>query len=449
MRERFRRIRDAVMGDIILNEWEYRCVRTPEFQRLHRIKQLGNAFHAYPSAMHTRFEHSLGVCYQIKKLFSQPGFFCQGVTADEEEKRLVQLAGLLHDIVHTPFKHTLDRDTAIVPEGSAMDEYAFWFEGIRNQDPVLKRDLTASRVEFMLGVLATQEEHDLPAPYKRQIIEDTLSADLLDYTRRDAYFTTGAVRQWDERVYDHIAVAPFTNKPYLVAKITDEQGKTAESAITELTNLLQVRYILNERVYFYPVKIAADSLLTKSVRGLLMSGRTGLEQFKEDCRSMSDEGLVNYLADSDIEDASLYARRLRDRRLPRVAHTVWPHQLADHQERFLGRCFRGHHSFDQWLEYEKKIAQGAGVNASDVIIYCHDPAMQKKEPNFLIQDESESPRGLRQHTRMWEEVRSIAEKHQNLWRCYVYSLDRDDEAVSRVRRAAEDVLGQVCGSDTQ
>ena len=78
------RIRDAVIGDIILNDWEEAFVRTPSFQRLHRIKQLGNAFHVYPSAMHTRFEHSLGVCYQIKKLFAQPRFFGSVACPDEE-----------------------------------------------------------------------------------------------------------------------------------------------------------------------------------------------------------------------------------------------------------------------------------------------------------------------------------------------------------------------------
>ncbi len=187
MRERAMRVRDAVVGDIILNEWEERCVRTPAFQRLHRVKQLGNAFHAYPSAMHTRFEHSLGVCHQIKKLFSQPRFFYQGLKVDEEEKRLVQLGGLLHDIVHTPFKHTLDRDTGIIPEGDAMSEYAFWFEEIRSQEPVIKRELNANRVDSILQFLGTKEAHKLPAPYMRQVIEDTLSADLLDYTRRDAF----------------------------------------------------------------------------------------------------------------------------------------------------------------------------------------------------------------------------------------------------------------------
>ncbi len=248
------------------------------------------------------------------------------------------------------------------------------------------------------------------------------------------------MRQWDERVYDHIALAPFTNKPYLVARITDEEGRTAESAITELTNLLHVRYILNERVYFYPVKIAADSLLAKSVRGLLTSGSVDFQQFKETYRHMSDDELVNYLADSDIQDVSVYAKHLKDRQLPKLAYAVKPLELAEHQEQFLGQCFRGHESFSEWLKYEREIATKAQVNTSDVIIYCHDPEMQKKEPDFLVLDEDEKLHNLKSH-RMWPEISAIATRQKNLWRCYVYSLDRDTEAMKRVTDAAKEVLG--------
>ena len=36
---------------------------TPEFQRLNDIKQLGGCSHVYPSAVHTRKEHSIGTAH--------------------------------------------------------------------------------------------------------------------------------------------------------------------------------------------------------------------------------------------------------------------------------------------------------------------------------------------------------------------------------------------------
>jgi uncharacterized protein len=53
-------IRDAVYGDIHLGALEIELIDTPEFQRLRGIKQLGTAYLVFPSALHTRFEHSVG-----------------------------------------------------------------------------------------------------------------------------------------------------------------------------------------------------------------------------------------------------------------------------------------------------------------------------------------------------------------------------------------------------
>lgn len=437
------RIRDAVTGDIILDKWEELSVRTPTFQRLHRIKQLGNAFHVYPSAMHTRFEHSLGVCYQIKKLFSHPGFFKLAPKPSKDERRLIPLAGLLHDIVHTPFRHTLERDTGILPEGNLADEYRYRIEKIKSEQVELRRVFNNERIEFLIKVLSTKHAYSLDKPYFRQIIEDTLSADLLDYSRRDAYFTTGVMRQWDERIYDHIAVALYAGKPCLVAKIIDEEGKIAESAITELTNLLYIRYVLNERVYFYPTKIAADSLLVKSLRCFLMSSNMPPEQFKDIYKDMSDEELVNFLAESDVREASFYANCLKNRELPKLAHDFKPNDLASYQKDKIAQYCRGFACLDKWLEYETKIAQKAGIGSHNIIIYCHDLDMQKKKPDFLIKDEQSECRPLQSHERMMAETKAIREKHENLWRCYVFSLDKSKECQKKVEIAAKEVLSDL------
>jgi hypothetical protein len=447
MNERAMRVRDAVFGDIILNDWEEACTRTPSFQRLHRIKQLGNAFQAYPSAMHTRFEHSLGVCNQVKKLFSQPRFFLEGKKPDVSEQRIVQLAALLHDIVHFPFKHTLDRDASILAEEDPVKEYGYWIDRILSEQHYLKNELKHETIDSLLNILtiSSKESDKLKSPYQKQIIEDTISADLLDYSRRDTYFTIGSVKQWDERVYDHIAIVDYLGKPHLGARVLDESRKRTQSAITELTNLLQVRYLLNERVYFYPVKIAADSLLAKSVRGLINSGFDA-KKFKELIKGMSDEEVVNFLiAKKKIPDVNLYATNLKNRELPKAAFSIGVDQLqkmAIHQQNYLGRCFRGQDNLDKWLEYEYKIAKSAGVPQNSVIIYCHDPDMQKKEPHFLVDDE-DGLQDVQANLMMRSEVTFIAGKHQNLWRCYVFSLNREPKIIEKIKKAANECFANL------
>lgn len=422
------RIRDAIHGDIFFTDLEEYCIRTPVFQRLHRIKQLGNVYHVYPSATHTRFEHSLGVCHQVKKLLTH--IKASETTLSDDEKNLLELAGLLHDIIHTPYKHTLERDSGIFREPPLENQYRKRFDQMKLQSKLKNGD-----IEFLIRVLAIKDPYQLDKPYQAQLIQDTLCADLLDYARRDTYFT-GIRRDYDERIYNHIAIVSFKEKPCLVVKITDERGVPTESAITELINLLEIRYVLNERVYFYPPKIAADSLLVKAFRLLLTHQDINPDVFD----GMSDENLLNYLLTSEYEDVKSLAERLMNRVLPALAYQV----KRDVPEALFSKMvtyFRGHDSLQKSLENEKKIAQLAGTDPNDIIIYCHDPEMQKKKAKLeiLIIDETGIPQFADVHWRR-DEFEMLSKKHQNLWRCYVFSLNRDEETLKKVKKAAEEVL---------
>jgi len=67
-------IRDAVHGDIELGPLEVELIDTPEFQRLRGIKQLGTAYLVFPSAVHTRFEHSLGTSWMAHRILAAVRF---------------------------------------------------------------------------------------------------------------------------------------------------------------------------------------------------------------------------------------------------------------------------------------------------------------------------------------------------------------------------------------
>ena len=56
-------IQDRVHGMITLHGLLVAVMDTAEFQRLDRIRQLGGCFYVYPSATHTRKEHSVGVAH--------------------------------------------------------------------------------------------------------------------------------------------------------------------------------------------------------------------------------------------------------------------------------------------------------------------------------------------------------------------------------------------------
>ncbi len=108
-------IKDVVHGYIYFNEDLISIINSPEFQRLKNIRQTSyNSL--YPSSLHDRFTHSLGVYFLGEYAFDH---FKKNVTYDykNEVKTLLQdfwdnaksiflLACLLHDIGHSPFSHT-------------------------------------------------------------------------------------------------------------------------------------------------------------------------------------------------------------------------------------------------------------------------------------------------------------------------------------------------------
>ena len=83
-------------------------IDTPEFKRLHNLRQLGATYLVYPSSNHTRFEHSLGVSHLAKKLLLSLKEKNPDKNITDELIELVQIAGLIHDIGHGPFSHLYD-----------------------------------------------------------------------------------------------------------------------------------------------------------------------------------------------------------------------------------------------------------------------------------------------------------------------------------------------------
>src|SRR5438309_4459710 len=76
-------------------------VDAPRVQRLRRIHQLGTGSLVYPGANHTRFEHALGA-------YHLAGLAAGALALDEDARKAVQAAALLHDVGHGPFSHTSD-----------------------------------------------------------------------------------------------------------------------------------------------------------------------------------------------------------------------------------------------------------------------------------------------------------------------------------------------------
>ena len=92
------KVMDSVYGYIDVTKVEREIIALPIFKRLHMIKQLSLVDFVFPSAVHTRFSHSLGVMYMADAMAVQLGL---GIC----ERQKLRLAALLHDIGHYPLAH--------------------------------------------------------------------------------------------------------------------------------------------------------------------------------------------------------------------------------------------------------------------------------------------------------------------------------------------------------
>lgn len=110
------RILDNVHGFIYYTEAESKIIDSLLFKRLQSIKQLSIANWVFPGSEHTRFIHSLGVMYIADKIATRLGLTPQ-------ERKIVRLAGLLHDIGHYPLSHVCEFPYKKSPGSFPTNEY--------------------------------------------------------------------------------------------------------------------------------------------------------------------------------------------------------------------------------------------------------------------------------------------------------------------------------------
>lgn len=103
-----KQIKDPLYGYIEVEDKYLPLIDSAEFQRLRNIRQTGYAS-LYPSALHNRFVHSLGVFYLGKRAIRN---FRKNIENKYNSldwdiwEETFALACLLHDVGHSPFSHT-------------------------------------------------------------------------------------------------------------------------------------------------------------------------------------------------------------------------------------------------------------------------------------------------------------------------------------------------------
>ena len=102
------RIYDNIHGYIDLDPIASVIVDTDIFQRLRNIHQTGVLYLVFPTATHTRFEHSIGTYHLAKQMITMIATKQPELKITDEIITLVSIAGLCHDLGHLLFSHLFD-----------------------------------------------------------------------------------------------------------------------------------------------------------------------------------------------------------------------------------------------------------------------------------------------------------------------------------------------------
>ena len=305
-------IQDSIHGFIPINAGEYWLLQTPFLRRLHGIKQLGMAYLVFPSARHSRLEHSLGVMHLASLIANKVVqlarkdprlhsalFLRNGAAPEEALIQVARLAGLLHDIGHLAYSHMTEeavKDLARFSEGDAASRELFgelsslgagtlkvheaytqaFIEGlIRTASEGLMGGPLADLPLFLEAARASPvrgpeskgkdlQELGLRAESLRLIHEivsnEIADADRLDYLQRDAQATGIVYGQIDaDRLVHGITVEVSEDEPVLSLDIKSMQT---------LEDIFDARYKMYRSVYFHHKVIAFTKAVSAFIRSV-------------------------------------------------------------------------------------------------------------------------------------------------------------------------------------
>lgn len=381
-------IKDSVHDHVEVSGVAAELLDTPAVQRLRRVSQLGTVSLVYPSANHTRFEHSLGVYHLADRAIGH-----LGLRHDRAEH--VRAAALLHDVGHGPFSHNL--------EGLLHRRTGKYHDDVEG---IIRHGEIATILDNH-GVSASEICSLVRGEGKLgQLVAGELDVDRMDYLVRDAHHTGVPYGTIDHGRL--IRALRFVGDELV---LDEGNVQTAES-------LLLARALMNPTVYSHHVARIGKSMLRRATERWVAAA--GIEPAR--LRRMDDHQLLVGLRQS--ETASEAGERIANRRLFKRA--VWA-EMDD----VPGSVVDAAH--ETLTELETDIADEADVDQRRVVLDVPPrPSMRESVSRVMVNGD------VRQLDEQSTLVGALRAAQREQWRLGVYA---PDEATDRVGRAAERVLG--------
>ncbi|MDT7041827.1 HD domain-containing protein [Candidatus Nitronereus thalassa] len=246
-------------------------IDSPWLQRLRYIYQLQSARWVYPSAEHSRFQHSLGAMHlagrYAKHIYPTLAQIVRDVPSLPYIEELLRVTALVHDIGHGPFCHFFDHhflkhynlsheqvgQSIIRHElGSIIKKLTRSPSGAFEHEEVLNPE----HIAFL--ILKDPHKQSLRYPRWLQLLQPLIgglfTADNFDYVLRDSYMCG-------------IAVGPVDISRLIHYTLITPKGLTLhKNGLPALQMFLNARFYLYSNVYFHRTTRAIDLHLLEIFR---------------------------------------------------------------------------------------------------------------------------------------------------------------------------------------
>jgi hypothetical protein len=305
---------DALLGNLLFAKHEVAVIDCPILQRLRRIKQTGLVYYVYPSATHSRFEHSLGAAALSERCFDavQERAYVEGtgrLLADPDRTKgdlaHLRMAALLHDVGHGLCSHASEQIYAQLSDLKEFEQDAAYATNAPGEilsylivkSPTFQawfNDYVVQRchADLDLGLISKLilGKHDDPERYfLAKIISSPYDCDKLDYIARDSYYCGLALTVDLPRFYSMMSTAKQKEYKVLVLR-----------SYVPLEQILFSKMTLFGSVYHHQKVKCLDSMLRSIITHIVENpGQAGFPI--RGAQSISFADPVQYLYATDDE----------------------------------------------------------------------------------------------------------------------------------------------------
>jgi hypothetical protein len=463
-------IRDSVHGDIWLTKLEIDIIDTPIFQRLRRIKQLGPTELVFPSAKHTRFEHSIGTLFVAQQIIDainknyENGQQSHYPISDRDALR-IRILALIHDLAHLPFGHTIEDEGKLFDKKQWRDENRFayiWREiqpKIESQLNNLPKNEVDSIIEDLKSGLKAEEGdkddniHRLPRPYIVDIVGNTICADLLDYLERDAY-NTGLKMVYDPRILSYFVLVDQEKtieiiKPNGISEknkikgiraailLEKKPGKIKNDILNYCIDLLRMRYSLAEKSHYHRVKCIASAMVIKMIYCALEAKI--ISYSIQEKTKIGKNNLMGLSDDTLIFTILSYDDKLNDNEFSKTAKKL-AGKLFNRElyKEIYSKNYTDESTYDSLIEYadkkkrydeERNLEMICGIEPGSIVIYCPEKQYGKVAETKMLRYNKTGGRIVKTlkelaieenyRSNIGQELDTLENLYRRLWNFYI------------------------------